>query len=234
MKTISRQHFTAKLVSQNEDKLSCALNLLNKRISSRISEQAIATCGLFQDDDMLYLYFEKIIRQANNEPLVDHNIWKNGSAIFPQHLFPELTPLLVANTGEKWQQMELVYYFAQPEDLEDWHRKIAPTKQCGRLAILQENQIDSYKKHHQAISEEGRMKGDKFQSIALLGNRLFSYYEEPRDNEIVNVKRSKENESLALKEWLTADPEDHFIHGTKNPIDNFYPIKTLFSSSTLF
>lgn len=53
------------------------------------------------------------------------------------------------------------------------------------------------------------MQGDRYHSIALHENTLFSYFEEPKT--MVNIRGVAEQPSPALAAWEAADPEGHFI-----------------------
>ena len=57
---------------------------------------------------------------------------------------------------------------------------------------------------------EGLLSGDKYQSIALHENILFSYFEEPKT--MINIRRDSSLTSEAIKEWMAVDPESHFMH----------------------
>lgn len=69
----------------------------------------------------------------------------------------------------------------------------------GRIAYLKPDKIFQYVYHHVAITTEGYLHGDKYQSIALHENILFSYFEEPRTE--INVKRDLTKQSTAIEAW---------------------------------
>ena len=121
-----------------------------------------------------------------------------------------------------------VYYHHIPEDdLDKWEReRTTDQKQrIGRIAFVYPNKLPSYIMYHNAIVEEGLLKGDKYAFISVHENILFSYYEEPRNN--VNIKNSDE-ESEVINKWLSVDPESHFDR-TKAEGSNFLVIPCLFS-----
>lgn len=74
---------------------------------------------------------------------------------------------------------------------------------------------------------EGLICGDRYQSIALHENILFSYFEEPRGS--VNIKKDYEHESKVLEEWLAIDPESHFIHMPEGEGANFMFLPEIFA-----
>lgn len=75
--------------------------------------------------------------------------------------------------------------------------------------------------------DEGLWYGDKYQSIALHENILFSYFEEPKA--ITNIQGDLEKQSEAIKEWLKVIPEDHFIHMPEGNGENFMFIPAYFA-----
>ena len=62
----------------------------------------------------------------------------------------------------------------------------------------------SYTYWHQAIVEEGLLKGDQYQFISLHENILFSYFEEPKN--MVNIT-GMEKASEVIDKWLAVNPE---------------------------
>ena len=83
-----------------------------------------------------------------------------------------------------------------------------------------------YVYHHFAIVREGLLRGDKYMSIALHEDVLFSYFEEPRS--CVNIRRTQAGESQAIQGWLDAVPEDHFIPLPGSGGQNFLLLPALF------
>jgi hypothetical protein len=69
--------------------------------------------------------------------------------------------------------------------------------------------------------------GDKYQSIALHENILFSYFEEPKT--ITNIQGDLERQSEAIKGWLKVIPEDHFIHMSEGKDENFMFLPAYFA-----
>lgn len=107
----------------------------------------------------------------------------------------------------------------------DIERTTAQKERVGRIAFVFPDKLPSYVMHHNAIVEEGLLKGDKYAFISMHENLLFSYYEEPRNN--VNIKNSGK-ESEVIKDWLSVDPESHFDRD-KAKGSNFLVIPCLFS-----
>lgn len=87
------------------------------------------------------------------------------------------------------------------------------------LPFLRDSKLFSYVYYHKGLVDEGLICGDRYQSIALHENILFSYFEEPRGS--VNIKKDYEHESKVLEEWLAIDPESHFIHMPEGEGANF-------------
>ena len=121
-----------------------------------------------------------------------------------------------------------VYYHHIPEnEVEKWEyeRTTDKKERIGRIAFVYPVKLPSYVMYHNAIVEEGLLKGDKYAYISMHENILFSYYEEPRNN--VNIKNSEE-ESKVIQDWLNVDPESHFDR-VKAQGSNFLVIPCLFS-----
>jgi len=179
----------------------------------------ILTCGMFRYNRMIFLYAEFII--DDKLPIIaDPSIW-----------FPELTDFLCKwpemDKEKEWVEMVPVFWFDLPVSLEQWKRKQNPDMRCGRIAVLYPDKIFSYICHHQAIVQEGLLKGDRYQSIAIHENILFSYFETPRDREVVNIKR-EDKKSLEIDEWKKVDPVSHFNHFPEANGDDFLIISTIF------
>jgi hypothetical protein len=157
---------------------------------------------------MLFAYYETI-----------------GEEIKPEILFAPLSDCLAKWPGQEkereWVFMHHVFYHAIPEDKEDWQRKVKPELRRGRIAFLKPDKIFQYVYHHVAITNEGLLCGDKYQSIALHENILFSYFEEPRIE--INIRRDSSLESQVIKDWINVNPEDHFIQGVEHTNFTFIP-----------
>lgn len=125
-----------------------------------------------------------------------------------------------------WVKMYHIYYHSVPESVEGWKRARKPELRRGRIALLYEEKLFSYVYYHKAIVDEGLLQGDKYQSIALHENVLFSYFEEPKT--MVNIKNSPE-ESKVIEDWLAVDPESHFIHTPECEGLNFMFLPALFA-----
>lgn len=175
--------------------LQAGLNSCQERIQELIHKGIIMTAALYHYKRMLFFYYE-----AMEEQMV------------PEELLSALTPYLETWPSEDkaryWAEMYPVFYHAVPQNREDWMRGTPPQIRRGRIAKLKTDKLFSYICHHRAIVEEGLLKGDKYQFIALHENILFSYFEEPKI--MMNVKRVEEEESQRVKEWIAAEPESHF------------------------
>lgn len=96
----------------------------------------------------------------------------------------------------------------------------------GRIAYLWPEKLFSYTYWHKAIVDEGLLKGDQYQCIALHENILFSYFEEPKT--MVNIRQNDGQESEVIREWMNMDPESHFDR-KKAGGDNFIIIDPVLS-----
>jgi len=152
------------------------------------------------------------------------------TCIRPEELLASLNPFLQLWPGQKddrlWVHMYHIYYHSVPESPEQWKRAAVPEKRRGRIAFLRDDKLFSYTYFHKAIVDEGLLEGDKYQSIALHENILFSYFEEPKT--FVNVRGDASGESQVIKKWLAVDPESHFIHMPQGKGENFMFLPALF------
>lgn len=193
--SIYRCHYRGHL-NQKDVNITEALNECVENVKELIRKESLMTCALYYHNDMLYLYFECISNELTPdsfmEPLNKH-----------LHTWPTKQGLT------HWAYMNHIYYHNIPESVEDWKRKVTPELRRGRIAYLHKDKLFSYVYHHVAIVEEGLLGGDKYQSIALHEDILFSYFEEPKI--ITNIKRDLSKESSVIHDWLAVDPESHFI-----------------------
>lgn len=154
-----------------------------------------------------------------------------AACLRPDELLAPLQPYLQVWPGQAgdrlWVHMYHIYYHDLPKSVEDWRRTAVPEKRRGRIAFLREEKLFSYVYYHRAIVEEGLLPGDRYQSIALHENVLFSYFEEPKT--MVNVKGDTSRESEVIQSWLAADPEAHFIHMPEGDGGNFMFLPALFA-----
>ena len=175
---------------------------------------SILTASLYRYKDMCFLYYEALKEN-----------------VAPTDFLAPLTPLLEEwpeeNGKTPWAYMYHIFHHSVPEDAADWIReRTEGKKRIGRIAFLYPDKLFSYTYWHYAIVEEGLLKGDKYQCIALHENILFSYFEEPRFN--VNIKNEPEQASNVIEGWMEADPESHFDR-VKAGGDNFLIIDRLFT-----
>ena len=149
----------------------------------------------------------------------------------PEELLRFLNPFLQPWPGQKgdrlWVHMYHIYYHSVPESPEQWKRAAVPEKRRGRIAFLRDDKLFSYTYFHKAIVDEGLLEGDRYQSIALHENILFSYFEEPKT--FVNVQGDASRESQVIRDWLAVDPESHFIHMPQGKGENFMFLPALFA-----
>lgn len=199
---------------QNEAILNEALCQTIEHIKELIRRGEVMTAALYHYKNMLFLYYEAI-----------------GKEMEPEALVGDMTPCLELWPGEDemraWVYMYHIYYHAVPESVEDWRRPQKPELRRGRIAFLYKKNIFEYVYHHVAIVNEGLLQGDKYQSIGLHENILFSYFEEPKT--FMNVKRDLTKESKAIVDWLDVIPEDHFVSKDDGGVGNFMFLPAYFA-----
>lgn len=186
-----------------EECLSRSLDKDAETVRRMIEEEKCLTVALYRHENMLFLYVE-----ALDESLV------------PTDLFPSLSKYL-----EQWLWMEPVFWHAVPEGRAEWARQGKKVRR-GRIARLLPDKRDSYVEYHKAIVEEGLLDGDQYQFIAIHGDMLFSYFEEPKI--ITHIRKETQEKSRVIGEWLAADPESHFDHALSGK-ENFLLIEEVFS-----
>jgi hypothetical protein len=205
---VFRYHYRGHLNDINPEELVSITEQTKQIISEYMKDGKIMTACIYRFENMLFAYYEAI-----------------GEEVRPEELFAPFSACLLKWPGQavkrEWVQMNHIYYHAIPEGKADWERKIKPELQRGRIAFLKPEKMFSYVYHHVAITDEGLLHGDKYQSIALHENILFSYFEEPKTE--INIKRDLSKDSNAIDEWLRVIPEDHFIRGTQNTNFTFIP-----------
>lgn len=194
----------------SEEKCAEALHKAEESVKRLIEEGKLLTVCIYHYQKMYFLYYEAL-----------------EDGIYPEGFLSSLTPLMEAWPEEQgktpWAYMYHIYHHSLPEEAEAWEmeRKGEKTK-IGRIAFLYPDKLFSYTYWHKAIVDEGRLKGDKYQCIALHENILFSYYEEPRTN--VNLCGDETAQSEVIQGWMAAGPESHFDR-EKAGGDNFLVIK---------
>lgn len=149
----------------------------------------------------------------------------------PNDFLAPLTPFLMQWPGQReerfWVYMYHIYYHNKPESAKDWKRAAVPELRRGRIAFLREEKLFSYVYYHKAIVDEGLLMGDRYQSIALHENILFSYFEEPKT--MTNVQNNVKEKSRVIEDWIAVDPESHFIHMPEGHGENFMFLPALFA-----
>lgn len=214
------------------------LKAAGQTIRQMIGDGVLLTASLYEYGSMCFLYYEAL-----------------RPDVVPEEFLGELTPFLEMwpeETGKTpWALMYHIYHHSVPEDVGEWERdrgrnpgaeqELAPERgrrpkrqpdrggkknRIGRIAFLYPEKLFSYTYWHQAIVEEGLLKGDKYQCIALHENILFSYFEEPKT--MVNIRKEAGLESKVIDEWTAADPESHFDR-EKAGGNNFLIIRPMLS-----
>ncbi len=209
-----RRNYRAK-INASIDEIKKAFGNDREAAENLKSGGRVISASVYVHEDMLFLYLETV-----DETLEPEDIFVNTSKLLK--LWPE------RDKDRAWCYMYPIYWHDVPKDPESWRTaEDAPEKKTrrGRIAYLKHDKLFSYVYFHKAIVEEGLLKGDRFQFIALHEDILFSYFEEPK--EFTNIKKSDE-ESEVIKEWLAVDPESHFDHELSGK-ENFLLLESIFS-----
>lgn len=193
---IYRYHYRGHFSYEGGLNLEERLEETKEHIKKLIKEQKVMTACLYRHENMLFAYYESM-----------------GEELSPEEVYGKLHDCLAKWPGEEtprdWVKMHHIYWHCIPEGVEDWRRPTRPELRRGRIAYLKPETMFSYVYHHVAITEEGLLVGDKYQSIGLHENILFSYFEEPKTE--INIKRDSSKPSKAIEDWLAVDPGAHFI-----------------------
>lgn len=206
---IYRYHYRGQLKADAaQSDWNAALKEAEHHVKDMVREGKVMTAALYHFDNMLFFYYEAI-----------------GEEREPESLLSALDPYLVLWPGQagmrRWAYMYHIYYHAIPEGVEDWKRPTPPKMRRGRIAFLKTEKLFDYVYHHIAIVKEGLLEGDKYQSIGIHENILFSYFEEPRSH--VNIRREPGKPSREIAAWEALDPKSHFIPGPEGTSFTFIP-----------
>ena len=240
MEKIYRLHYRAQLNGNyTEEQLQEAIAGCKQNILKLQKDGRMLTAALYRYERMLFLYYEALGEPLEVvEPIVlsEAGLAESGediqaSTVHPTEFLTSLNPCLCVWPGQTqdrlWVHMYHIYYHNIPESVEGWARAGVPELRRGRIAFLRDEKLFSYVYHHKAIVEEGLLSGDRYQSIALHENILFSYFEEPKT--FVNVRNCPDKDSEVIKEWIAVDPESHFIHMPQGKGENFMFLPALFA-----
>lgn len=190
-------------------------NILQEKIHSG----ELMTGGVFYFQKLMFLYVEYL---TDEEVPVLRGL--------PEGWFVELEDVLELWPEDEgkvhWVYMLPTFYTDVPQDADSWKRTLPPDARCGRIAKLYDAKVYSYLSHHNALVQEGLLRGDRYQFISYHENFLFSYFETPRDREVVNIRRSEEK-SQVIEQWLQVAPDSHFYHYPEAGGENFMIIETL-------
>lgn len=209
-KPIFRCHARGRLAQPMEQAL---LSRCEEQARGLIRQGWLMTAALYYYGNQLFLYYECIGTELPPE-----------SFMAPLH--PLLTPWPQKEETRDWAWMYPIYWHCEPRGAEDWRRDPLPQRRRGRIAYLKHDTMFEYVYHHFAIVREGLLKGDKYMSIALHEDVLFSYFEEPRSSD--NIRR-EDGESEAIKGWMAVDPDSHFIHLPGSEGQNFLLLPDYFT-----
>ena len=245
MGKIYRLHYRAQLKENyTEQELIQVVENCKENIRELQKNGQVLTAALYRHGKMLFLYYEALgeavtvvepVAAAGLEQESCHTLLESGediqaTVVHPTEFLAHLAPYLCTWPGQNgdrlWVHMYYIYCHNVPENKEHWKRAAIPELRRGRIAFLRDEKLFSYIYHHKAIVDEGLLKGDKYQSIALHENILFSYFEEPKT--FVNIRNSEE-ESKVIADWIAVDPESHFIHMPEGAGENFMFLPALFA-----
>lgn len=215
----------------NDMPLDNIIDRCREKFEKLIKEGRVCNASFYRYENMGFLYVEEILSGENDGSFAVNK--NSGEGLLNvDNIMSDLDPYLKPWPREDgdvyFAPMINVYYHHIPEnDPDKWeHERSTDKKQrIGRIAFVFPGKLPSYVMYHNAIVEEGLLKGDKYAYISMHENLLFSYYEEPRNN--VNIKDSMK-ESVVINDWLKADPESHFDRD-KAGGSNFLVIPCLFS-----
>ena len=204
----------------NDVPLDNIIERCREKFEKLIRDGRVCNASFYRYENMGFLYVEEIVADSSEKPLDIDAIMADRN--------PYLKPWPEENGDTYFVPMINVYYHHVPEDdIDQWeHERTTSEKtRVGRVAFVFPEKLPSYVRHHNAIVEEGLLKGDKYAYISLHENLLFSYYEEPRNN--VNIKGLDE-ESKVINDWIAVYPESHFDR-VKAEGSNFLVIPCLFT-----
>ena len=195
-KPVYRCHYRGRLEAADAVQLSDLLQQCEQNAQQLINDGALMTAALYYYGNQLFLYYEAV-----------------GEEIRPERFMAPLHPVLSQWPQKEdtcdWALMYNVFWHDAPKDDEDWKRSVPPERRRGRIAWLKHDTMFRYVYHHFAIAEEGILQGDRYQSIALHEDILFSYFEEPRTPG--DLRRDTTLQSQTIQAWLDVNPESHFI-----------------------
>ena len=195
-KPVYRCHYRGRLEEADAAQLADMLQQCEQNAQRLINDGALMTAALYYYGNQLFLYYEAV-----------------GEEIRPERCMAPLHPVLSQWPQKEetcaWALMYNVFWHDAPKDDEDWKRSVPPERRRGRIAWLKHDTMFRYVYHHYAIVQEGLLRGDRYQSIALHEDIRFSYFEEPRTPG--NLRRDTTLQSQTIQAWLDVNPESHFI-----------------------
>lgn len=237
---IYRLHYRGQLKENvSMETVQQAAELCVENIRRAQKQGKVLTAALYYWKRMLFFYYEAVGEPLSVvEPcaLTSDSLPESGedmqiTCLHPEELLVPLTPFLQIWPGQTddrlWVHMYHVFYHSIPEGVEDWTRAKRPEFRRGRIAFLREDKLYSYLYYHKSLVDEGLLTGDKYQSIAIHENILFSYFEEPKIE--TNVKKDLSKESEVVRQWFLVNPNSHFIHMSQGNGGNFMFLPALFA-----
>lgn len=184
-----------------------------KEVRRLIQDGSLLTASVYYHENMCFLYYEALKEDVD-------------PADFFKSLEDFLEPWPEEGGKTCWAPMYSIYWHSVPQDVDSWMEgRKGKKNRIGRIAFLYPEKMFSYTYWHQAIVEEGLLKGDQYQFISLHENILFSYFEEPKN--MVNIT-GMDKASEVIDKWLAVNPESHFDR-EKAGGSNFILIEQLLS-----
>ena len=80
--------------------------------------------------------------------------------------------------GRLWVSLPIVFYYNLPEDADEWVRN-KPSEPRFQVSWLKDEAVSQYVFYHYQLQEENRIRKSRYYIIALFGNMLVSYDENP-------------------------------------------------------
>ena len=213
-KPLYRCHYRGLLTTDDSAAIAPLMEQCKAAVQTLIDEEKLMTAALYYYGRQVFLYYEAIGEECTPES-------------FMGALHPILAPWPQKDELRDWAKMYHIYWHNEPIDAEDWKREKSPDRRRGRIALLKQDKMWGYAYHHIAIVQEGLLKGDRYQSIAMHEDMLFSYFEEPSGS--VNIRRTEDGKSEAIKGWAAVDPASHFIHLPGSNGENFLLLPAYFA-----
>ena len=240
---IYRLHYRGQLKEGiPEEEIPAAAEQCLKNVRQAQRQGRVLTAALYRWNRMLFFYYEAIgeklpVREASDREQEGDALIETGedvqlTCLHPEELLVPFAPLMQVWPGQQddrlWVHMYHIYYHSVPESVSQWRRAAVPEMRRGRIAFLREDKLFEYVYYHCALVDEGLLQGDKYQSIALHENILFSYFEEPKT--MTNIRKDPEQKSRVIEQWHAVNPKAHFIRQPEGEGLDFMFLPALFAA----